>query len=87
MDNLLYFWNNYDFNRVMDWVGTALRDPVGTMMNPWIAAPLIIMLALLANRRTAGLGQKLVIGVPAIGYLFVTLTVLRNDSISHPVLL
>ncbi|MBF0169468.1 MAG: hypothetical protein HQK87_00020 [Nitrospinae bacterium] len=84
MDQLKYFWNTYDFDRVMSWIGTALRDPLGTLMNPWILAPIVIIIGLFVNQKTAGLGQKLIIGVPAIGYLFITLTVLHNDSISQP---
>lgn len=83
MDSLIKFWNYYNFDMVMSWVGGAMRDPVGTLMNPWISGPIIVMLGLLANKRTAGLGQKLVLGVPAMVYLFTTLTVLKNDSISN----
>jgi hypothetical protein len=84
MDALKSFWNTTDFNAVMKWIGHASRDPAGTFMNPLVFGPIVLIFALLAYPKTSGLGQKLVVGVPMVGFIVLTVAVLRNDSISHP---
>ncbi len=81
IEKLKYFINNYDFEMLMEWLSAA--NPVDVLMSPYVFIPIIILLALLISPKTTEVGQKLVMYLPAVGYLFVTGVVLKNDVISN----
>ncbi len=81
IENVKYFWNNYDFDMLVHWLTNV--DPVALLLNPVVFIPLVIIFGLMANQKTAYIGQMLVTYGPSIGFLFVTATVVRNGAITE----
>ena len=79
--NLKYFINNCDFEMLSEWL--AIAKPAEVLLNPYVLIPIIVVLGLLISPKTTELGQKLIMYIPAVGYLFVTGVVLRNDVVSN----
>lgn len=79
-ENIEYFIANYDFEMLMDWFSNV--DPVSVILNPYVLVPLIIIVGMVLHPKTSAIGQNLVFAIPAIGFLFVTFVILRNDVIS-----
>lgn len=80
-ENLEYFIDNYDFDMLVEWISNA--DWVVVFTNPYVLAPIIILVALMLHPQTTAFGQSAMIAIPAIGYLFVTFVILKNDIISN----
>ncbi|VAX19678.1 hypothetical protein MNBD_NITROSPINAE01-1588 [hydrothermal vent metagenome] len=79
-ENLKYFYDNYDFDMLEAWFSVA--DPVAIALNPFVFVPVIIVFAMFYSNKTIDLAQRLIVYVPALGYLFVTFVILKNDIIS-----
>ncbi len=79
-ENVEYFIANYDFEMLMNWFTNV--DPVAVILNPYVLVPLIIIVGMIMHPKTTTIGQNLVSAIPAIGYLFVTFVILKNDVIS-----
>jgi len=80
VENIKQFINTADFDTVFYWISNA---DLYTLLNPYILIPIFIIFALIAYPKTSHLGQQLILYVPAGVYLFVTVIVLKNDSISE----
>ena len=74
--NVKYFIENCDFDMLWDWLENA--DPVTVLLNPYVLVTIIALVGLISYHRTSYLGQQLVLYVPAVGYLFVTVVILRD---------
>ncbi|VAX17105.1 hypothetical protein MNBD_NITROSPINAE03-2023 [hydrothermal vent metagenome] len=79
-ENFKYFIDNYDFDMLFEWINNA--DWLVVLMNPYVLVPIIIVLGLMFYPKTSAFGQNALIIIPAIGYLFVTFVILKNDIIS-----
>ncbi|VAX25977.1 hypothetical protein MNBD_NITROSPINAE02-1646 [hydrothermal vent metagenome] len=78
--NIRYFIDNYTFDMLMKWAENA--DPIAVLLNPAILATIVIVFGLTAYQKTTYLGQQLILYLPAVGYLFVTIVIAKNDNIS-----
>lgn len=81
VEKIKHFINTYDFDMLFNWLNTL--DPITLLFNPYFIVPVVIILALVAYPKTSYLGQQLVLYVPAGLYIFVTVVILRNDSITE----
>ncbi|HEB71183.1 MAG TPA: hypothetical protein ENI77_01000 [Nitrospirae bacterium] len=79
-ENFKYFIDNYDFDMLFEWVNNA--DWLVVLMNPYVLAPLVLIIAMMMHPKTTAIGQNALIIIPAVGYLFVTFVILKNDIIS-----
>jgi len=80
-ENFKYFIDNYDFDMLFEWINNA--DWLVVLMNPYVLVPLVIVIAMMMHPKTTNMGQSALIIIPAIGYLFVTFVILKNDIISN----
>jgi len=81
VSNLKYFIDNCDFEMFSTWLANV--DPLALLLNPFVLVPLIIIFGLIAYPKTTYIGQKLVLYVPGVTYLFVTGVILKNDAINN----
>ena len=75
------FINTCNFDTLINWFNRA--SIADTLLNPFVLAPILLVIGLLSYHKTVYLGQQLLTYVPATLYLFLTFVVLRNDSISN----
>jgi len=80
-EDIKYFIDNGDFEMLMNWFNAA--DPVEVLTNPFVLIPLVAIIGMVIYPTTSAIGQKLLLYVPAAGFLFVTGVVLSNDVISN----
>ena len=80
-ENFTYFIDNYDFDMLVEWISNA--DWGVVLMNPYVLVPIVIIVGMMLHPKTTAIGQGALIVIPAIGFLFVTFVILRNDIISN----
>ncbi|MBI5814823.1 MAG: hypothetical protein HZB29_04350 [Nitrospinae bacterium] len=80
-EDIQYFIDHVTFDRLMTWITTmSIGDLI---LNPFVLVPVLVIVGLISYPKTTGLGQMLMMYVPAILYLGLTAAVLRNDSITN----
>ena len=81
LEDVMAFYENYDFDMVLDWLMNT--DLVPVVSQPVIAGPLVLVVVMLLIPKTSAIAQGIIVYVPVAGFFFVSATVLHNDEITN----
>jgi len=80
-DSFQLFLDTFTFDKLMMFLSNASIGDIA--LNPFVLIPLLIIIGLISYPKTTYIGQNLLMYIPAIGFLFITGVILKNDSITN----